>query len=241
MPRYTRYRRRNTRRFGARRFKRYPRRQLYRRRRITRRRRIGGQSVSIRRGWVPARYFCKLVYQQNISPSAGIGANGIYNFVGNSCYDPDSTGTGLQPAGFDQLMLLFRYCRVHASGISVIFDNVLANSKPEISILPSLSSSVDATDYAEQPYAKTRFLSHKGVTQARTHVKHFCTTKKIWNVRNITDSTAWAHTSGANPPNAWYWKIIWHEISSLVSTQIDMYVKITYHCEFFNRYEISEI
>lgn len=52
--------------------------------------------------------FVKLPYVENIQLSSGLsGAPGFYVFRMNSCYDPNKSGTGYQPTGFDQYSVLY--------------------------------------------------------------------------------------------------------------------------------------
>jgi hypothetical protein len=53
----------------------------------------------------------------NIDPSAGAPAS--YLFHANGLYDPDHTGAGHQPHGFDQIMALYKNYQVLSSAIEV--------------------------------------------------------------------------------------------------------------------------
>jgi len=61
-----------------------------------------------------------LYYDQTIAISASVtGAAASYVYSANGLYDPDITGTGHQPMGFDQLMLFFEQYHVYRSSILV--------------------------------------------------------------------------------------------------------------------------
>lgn len=60
----------------------------------------------------PNRYICKQKYSTTISTNAG----GQYVFNLNSLWDPDRTGIGHQPYGFDNLALLYNRYRVISCG-----------------------------------------------------------------------------------------------------------------------------
>ncbi len=56
----------------------------------------------------------RLTYSTNFSVTGTSGAAGAYVFSANGPFDPDITGTGHQPMGFDQMMLYYE----HYIGIS---------------------------------------------------------------------------------------------------------------------------
>lgn len=63
-------------------------------------------------------------FENNISfnpPTAGLAINYIYS--ANGLYDPNISGVGHQPMGFDQLMAMFDHYTVIASKIRVTFTN----------------------------------------------------------------------------------------------------------------------
>lgn len=57
--------------------------------------------------WTTTHRYCSVV---TINP--GQGVPGQYIFVANSLYDPDSTGAGHQPMGFDQMMAFYNHFEV---------------------------------------------------------------------------------------------------------------------------------
>ena len=61
----------------------------------------------------------KLVYQTYVSLNPGAGTVADYVFRANSPYDPDFTGAGHQPGGFDQWMALYKFFAVENAKITV--------------------------------------------------------------------------------------------------------------------------
>lgn len=62
----------------------------------------------------PQRYITKMKYAESISTTIALSNAGIYVFNLNSVYDPNRTGTGHQPQGFDQLSAIYNRYRVIA-------------------------------------------------------------------------------------------------------------------------------
>ena len=56
----------------------------------------------------------------DINPTVG-GVPAQYNFRSNSCYDPNFSGIGHQPRGFDQIMSMYQYLAVREAQIEVWF------------------------------------------------------------------------------------------------------------------------
>lgn len=79
--------------------------------------------VNYQRTPMPLTLTTKLTYMEFFSLNPGAaGAADTYVFQLNGLYDPNITGTGHQPAGFDELMLLYEHYEVLGSKIQVTYD-----------------------------------------------------------------------------------------------------------------------
>lgn len=73
----------------------------------------------------PARKFLKLRYCDSTSINPlGSGALGYHTFHCNSLYDPDVTGTGHQPKGYDEWTYFYDHYTVLGSKIKVTFTSM---------------------------------------------------------------------------------------------------------------------
>lgn len=69
---------------------------------------------------LPLRYKCKLKYAEEITIDVPIGGGAaVHEFRANDLYDPNITGVGHQPMGFDQLALFWNHFTVIGSRIRV--------------------------------------------------------------------------------------------------------------------------
>lgn len=68
---------------------------------------------------LPNRYTCRLKYVSEFQLNPGTAGIASQVYRANCCYDPDSTGSGHQPMGFDQLCLMFNQFTVLGSKITV--------------------------------------------------------------------------------------------------------------------------
>jgi len=73
---------------------------------------------------LPIRKFAKLKYAMVSSLGAAAGAVGVHEFRANGMYDPDATGVGHQPYGFDQLMAKYNHFTVLKSKLSIMIVDV---------------------------------------------------------------------------------------------------------------------
>jgi len=68
----------------------------------------------------PARMRCRLRYNENIAiPATTAGTPSHYLFKANGFYDPNTTGSGHQPMGYDTYASLYHHYKVVSSVISV--------------------------------------------------------------------------------------------------------------------------
>lgn len=119
------------------------------------RRRKHNKNTTVIRGIqpIPSRYICKQKYSQAFDISA-LQPTQVMNL--NSLYDPDRSGIGHQPFGFDQLASLYNRYRViscsyvvncYSSASPIRFGTLVTNDLGAIGA-PS------ASQLAESPYAK---------------------------------------------------------------------------------------
>lgn len=69
---------------------------------------------------LPRKYTCKLRYVDEIDLDPAVGGLSVTkSYRANDLYDPDSSGVGHQPMGFDQLCLFYKSFTVTKSTIRV--------------------------------------------------------------------------------------------------------------------------
>lgn len=101
---------------------------------------------------ISQRYICKQKYAETITTDS----NGYYGFNLNSVYDPNRTGTGHQPYGFDTLAALYNRYRVIACGWRIQVngvpgvDNVICATLPANEVISTSTMSA----WRENPRAK---------------------------------------------------------------------------------------
>lgn len=202
--------------------------------------------------------FVKLRYAAVLTFSAGnvIEPLGIseYVFRGNSIYDPDFTGVGGQPYGFDQWTDIYSVYRVYGSKITVEdvpyvsgndYSSGASDSVHQLTLYPSLTSTVTNTNYGgiqyQQlsmiPYAKNKTIVTNSSHRKDRTISYYMPTGKLEGVPSNVVSADNEYQAGAaaNPLNQWYWHLV---ASPLINNQAYYcYVKvnITYYVKFSHR------
>lgn len=191
---------------------------------------------------VSDRFFTKLRYTDVRKLNTASTPYNDYVYRGNSLYDPDFTGAGAQPQGFDQWSAFYGQYRVFASKISVTFITNGTTQAQTIAIIPNLTSTgfADQVIAIESPYSRSSCIAANAGMGKQT-LGNFMSVAKIWGVDKQTvqsDDLFRANTSGSNPSNQFYWHVFCYDMGG---TEANCFIqtKIVYYCEFFDRNQLS--
>lgn len=125
------------------------------RRNLIRRKKWARKTVNVNRALtpIPQRYITKMKYSSVLATDASLGS---YKMNLNSIYDPDFTGGGHQPYGFDQLAALYNRYRVIACGYRIQLAVVSTASSIMLTAMPSNQNVTAGTgsEIRENPRAK---------------------------------------------------------------------------------------
>lgn len=215
-----------------------PSRLRYRRRyrTIRRRRNVGSRLTRSRiKGFImPDRMFVKLRYFEAYTQTAASYVTWLWR--GNSLYDPNASGTGGQPTGYDEWSRF--YNKVVVLGAKIEFEGVsLATGISEASIWAlrnyEATPTTPGATFPELPIVTSRFVVQSGAgTTPRFRLKLWVKTSKIWGVssQEVKDNDDFAHAA-SNPINGWtFCTNSWATTGGNASVAAQ--VKITYYCMF---------
>lgn len=170
---------------------------------------------------MPNKFATKLRYvgQTTINPGvAGSAAVHVINAIG--CYDPDITGVGHQPRGFDELMSMYDHYTVIGSKITVSFTQAYASSYNPMYIGIALKDDVttytDPNDYLEGRNLVSAVLPAHYVNNPatmRTLSKSF-SLRKFLSVTKAMSSNQYRGTSSSNPNDGAYFHIFGAPVNS---------------------------
>lgn len=149
-----------------------------RRKRVYRKRKTYSDTVLIPRakvGGFPKSIFTTLKYVYNGTLNPGVGGTcSVVVFRANGPYDPDASGVGNQPRGFDEWHNVYHHHFVKRSYIKVQFHNGDATYEQNVGVnlRPTVSTETDPVNYQEADGAY-RMLgrvgsSHNDITLRRS-------------------------------------------------------------------------
>jgi hypothetical protein len=171
---------------------------------------------------------------------ASTAATGRQEFSMNSLFDPDFTGTGAQPAYFDQLSLLYNRYRVYGSAIKVIevpFNaGVQSNVPVTLVVVPSAISlaSFSTYDAAGLPRSQTRVCTGNMDSKNQTIIASH-SISEILGVKDVEGADRLQAQVTASPAEQCLWSIIARTVDSVTAAYAVINVVITYDCEFYDR------
>lgn len=230
------YRRRTYRRRGSYRSRRY------RRRNIATFRRLKGPVTT-------DSVFVRLIYNAALNQTSDTAsAKNLHGFTGNDIVDPDATGGGLQPTGFDQWSALYNRFRVMGSAIevkvSVRPNSSVNNKKLMLLVFPATFHNTTGVNWRD--LAGNKYMSMKsipGVNSGGTCIiKKYMSTRKIYGLSKtqVSDDNYTGTTAGVQPSKLWYWNT-WtgpfddSNLNIQDATNLEINVKLIYYVKFFDR------
>lgn len=151
-----------------------------------------------------ARYQkAKLTYAETYNLNPGAGTAAVQVFAANGLFDPDITGVGHQPAGFDQYMALYNNYVVTKAWIKACFFNRDSSASAICGITPldAPGTSTDFRQYIEQGTSKWDTLTNAGFDHSHTVLTHEIDMRKM-ATQDIFNDDTFSGTSAGNPGNA---------------------------------------
>jgi len=158
------------------------------------------------------RHRTTLRYAEHIDFGAQNNATQGYAFAANGLYDPNITGTGHQPKGFDQLMLFFQHFQVLAAKITVQMYSELnaATQAVQAAIAVQRSTSVAGwTSMLESGNTVTNYLAvaPEGSGPIPTLLRNAVKIADFQSLPDIMNDDTTKGTASANPATLVYFVI----------------------------------
>lgn len=169
----------------------------------------------------------RLTYYDSGSITTTSGVMSSYVFSINGLYDPNITGTGHQPAGFDQMMIFFDHYAVVRSRMTATFKQTSTASNNCAEIALSLNSTVTPTAdqiiLNETGYVVRDYLNTVGTNDSIKTLSLACNVGKFQGVKEVRDDPELHGTAAANPVEQSYYNLsVWdnNAITSVVTFQV---------------------
>jgi len=165
--------------------------------------------------------------------SAGIS---VYTYRLNSLYDPDETGTGSQPYGFDELMAFFNRYRVEMVDVEIEVSNTGTDSAI-VAVAPSIIATdpTAAVDIACMPLGQCALVPNIGDNKHtfRLHVN----VRDFFGQKENIDQD-FTGTAVTNPTRVLYMHVAGAQYSG-AAKNLNYIVRINYKTRFLNPKQLT--
>jgi hypothetical protein len=179
---------------------------------------VGGASAISQLSYRPpvflTEYRVKLFYyEQGLSFSTATpGATSSYFFSANGMFDPNITGTGHQPMGFDQLMLFYEQYTVVTSKITVTtYQSSAAPLRAAVALTPDTTAITDPIRIMENGLIKSTVIGRADVNTVVKSMNLSCNVAKYMgrtmNLRELVNDVTLSGTAAANPTEQVYFTL----------------------------------
>lgn len=212
------------------RLRRKPRRRRYERKM----RRYRNTSMFAQKGKLPIgkRFLFKTRYYEtdlSVNPTAG-GFASSYVFSANGLYDPNITGTGHQPVGFDQLMTMYDHYTVIGARIRAWFANEDTGQNQVVGIYASdgATTETDPRVIIENGMGKYTYLHENGNGASTKQLVLKLNPNKFLSVKSPTSDDRLKGSTSSNPTEQCYFHVWGASTNATDSGQIRLCVEIEY-------------
>jgi len=190
-------------------------------------------------GAFPDRLYTTLKYvqQENLSYT-GLGAIALKQFRLNGLYDPDYSGIGHQPYGYDQLTPLYGRYLVYGCKYSCQFTNTSTLMQADVALQVRPNTTVFTTwnTLCEAQYSNKRVLGIEGGRSMQT-IKGYTSIAKAFGQTKATVRTddtfqSLVSTNPTRPPTL---TIYVKSLDTATSTAVYCLTTLQYYCVFYDR------
>ncbi len=163
------------------------------------------------------------------------GATSVYNYSVNGIFDPNITGTGHQPLGFDNLMAMYFHYVVTGAHIYINCTNTDVSNAQFLGVRLSgtASGGINVQTIIEQGLTTVAYLNAAGSDAAASGAIDLgCSVAKFLNRKDIVDDQDLRGDAASNPLEQIYFQIYAAPDVSVQSDLIRCNVRIEYHVTF---------
>lgn len=184
---------------------------------------------------MPNKFATKFRYVEttiDLNPGA-LGTAGVYVFSANGMFDPNITGVGHQPRGFDELMAMYDHYTVVGSKVTVSFSQTVGNSyyttSAGIALKDGTTTYSDVNDYLEGRNVVSTVMASSTTDSTRVHTlsKTF-SCKKFLGISHPLAEKNVAGNKGSNPSEGAFYHIFCAPLASVDDPPMRAQVRIDY-------------
>jgi len=172
------------------------------------------------------RYIDQIVLQTFGTSGADVPV--YHQFTANSLYDPDYTGTGHQPLGFDQMMAFYDHyavlsCEITVAG-SVNTGTTTDGLSQYLGIFLDDDYSVPTSGRVLMEQQRCAFTPLLNYQTGLTEVRHRFDARSFFGVQSVRDVTALKGTSTSSPSEIASFMVFMSPILASVNTTANLTV-----------------
>jgi len=169
----------------------------------------------------PIRTRKRLPYHDDINFTGTASASAAYIFSANGIFDPDITGTGHQPMGFDQMMLYYNHYTVIRSRVVVNCVNTTVTNPIYVGIhLQGATTQItDPRILLEEGQVVYCSLSQIGVNGSQAVLRSSVDCGAFQGVDDVLDDPNMRGDAASNPTEQLYYALYcWNPFNATVPT-----------------------
>lgn len=196
----------------------------------------------------PPRFVKRLVYvESSLTVTGTTGLAGNYFFSANGMFDVNITGTGHQPMGFDQMMLMYNHYTVTSSKISLTGVNNSAASiygALALYLSPDTTSITDPSTLMENGYLVWKPMYPVTVPGSIVKLNLDCNVATYFarhrNKRELLEDTDLYGTAAANPNDQVYFVASCYSETGANTVSVSITVEIEYEAIFWEPRKLTQ-
>lgn len=163
-----------------------------------------------------------LRYEESVTYTGSASTVAGYVYSANGCYDPNVTSTGHQPAGFDQMMLLYEHYTCINARLKVHAYNTHASQVCKFGVMISGDPAGWSTNYQaniENGMITYATLSPAGLANSMAYLTTNVNNARFEGVQQPLDNPEMRGSVAANPAEqAYFLLLLWNPQNSTVPT-----------------------
>lgn len=207
------------------------RKRTYKRKRYYKRKRSGPVSSYVSKPFgnklrIVTRY---VENQITINPGAA-GIMDEYVFSANGLFDPNITGVGHQPIGFDQYMVMFDHYTVIGAKCTATFVNTDTGTSQQVGIYVKdvNTTDTDIRKYLENGLCKYKTISPTTFGNNQCTIVYPLSIPKFFQKKKIIGESDYKGSQTSNPSEQCYFHLFAAPITSVDATAVQLFVMIEY-------------
>lgn len=194
-------------------------------------------------GPMPKAFTTTLRYcEYGISVNPGAGLAGEYIFRANDVFDPNQSGVGHQPRGFDQLMPLFNHFTVIGSRIrvSAVNDDENVGAILSCTLQGEGTTQLNPIDHLERQDVKYAVMGPKNGSNTVGQVSMNCSVKRFFRKTNLLDDPTLRGDVSTSPTEQAYYHIgVYPHNGTTDLGAVDLMVLIDYIVTFHEPNDVA--